>query len=110
MLSAINAYIIGTSRILQSMSARFSIPKIRDLTPRGTPAVALIAGSAISAILLLFSNHFDQLATISVITTLIPYIFFCLASWVLVTDTKARLVSAAGAISTAAILIIYFIV
>jgi len=110
MLSAINAYIIGTSRILQSMSDRFSIPKIRNLTPRGTPAVALIAGCGMSAILLLFSNHFDQLATISVITILIPYIFFCLASWVLVTDIKARLVSAAGAISTASILIIYFIV
>jgi amino acid transporter len=110
MLSAINAYIIGTSRILQSMSARFSIPKIQDLTPRGTPAAALIAGCTISAALLLFSNHFAQLATISVITTLIPYIFFCLASWVLVTDTKARLVSAIGAISTAAILIIYFII
>jgi amino acid transporter len=110
MLSAINAYIIGTSRILQSMSARFSIPKIKDLTPRGTPAYALFAGCSISAVLLLFSNQFAQLATISVITTLIPYIFFCLASWVLVTDTRARLVSAAGAISTAAILIIYFIV
>jgi amino acid transporter len=110
MLSAINAYIIGTSRILQSMSARFSIPKIQDLTSRGTPAIALIAGCTISAILLLFSNHFDQLATISVITTLIPYIFFCLASWVLVTDTRARIISAAGAISTAAILGIYFIV
>jgi amino acid transporter len=110
MLSAINAYIIGTSRILQSMSARFSVPKIQDLTRRGTPASALIAGCAISAALLIFSNHFDQLATISVITTLIPYIFFCLASWVLVTDTRARLVSATGTISTAAILIIYFIV
>jgi len=80
------------------------------LTPRGTPASALIAGCTISGALLFFSNHFDQLATISVITTLIPYIFFCLASWVLVTDTRARLVSAAGAISTASILIIYFIV
>ena len=110
MLSAINAYIIGTSRILQSMSARFSVPKIKDLNRQGTPVYALIAGCAISAALLLFSNHFAQLATISVITTLIPYIFFCLASWVLVTDTKARLVSATGAISTAAILIIYFIV
>ena len=109
MLSAINAYIIGTSRILQSMSARFSVPKIKDLNPHGTPAYALMTGSAISAALLLFSNQFAQLATISVITTLIPYIFFCLASWVLVTDTRARLVSAAGAISTAAILIIYFI-
>jgi len=110
MLSAINAYIIGTSRILQSMAVQFSIPKLQDLTPRGTPAFALITGCVISAVLLLFSNHFAQLATISVITTLIPYIFFCLASWVLVTDTQARVVSAAGAISTAAILIIYFIV
>ncbi|HUT39261.1 MAG TPA: APC family permease [Methanoregula sp.] len=110
MLSAINAYIIGTSRILQSMSAWFSVPKIQNLTPQGTPKSALIAGCAISAALLLFSNHFDQLATISVITILIPYIFFCLCSWVLVTDTRSRLVSAAGAISTAAILVIYFII
>jgi amino acid transporter len=110
MLSAINAYIIGTSRILQSMAVQFSIPKLQDLTPRGTPAFALITGCVISAVLLLFSNHFTQLATISVITTLIPYIFFCLSSWVLVTDTKSRLVSAVAAISTAAILIIYFII
>ncbi len=110
MLSAINAYIIGTSRILQSMSARFSVPNIRDINRQGTPVYALIAGCSISVALLLFSNHFAQLATISVITTLIPYIFFCLASWVLVSDTRARLVSAAGAISTAAILIIYFII
>ena len=110
MLSAINAYIIGTSRILQSMAVQFSIPKLQDLTPRGTPAIALITGCVISAVLLLFSNHFAQLATISVITTLIPYIFFCLSSWVLVTDSKSRLVSAVGAISTAAILIIYFVI
>ena len=84
MLSAINAYIIGTSRILQSMSSEFFIPILRNLNAKGTPAPALIAGCAVSAGLLLFSNHFDQLATISVITTLIPYIFFCLASWVLV--------------------------
>jgi amino acid transporter len=92
------------------MAVQFSIPKIKDLNPRGTPAFALITGCIISAVLLLFSNHFAQLATISVITTLIPYIFFCLSAWVLVTDTKSRLVSAVGAISTAAILIIYFII
>jgi amino acid transporter len=110
MLSAINAYIIGTSRILQSMAVQFSIPKLQDLTFRGTPAFALITGCVISAVLLLFSNHFAQLAAISVITTLIPYIFFCLSSWVLVTDIKSRLISAGGAISTAAILIMYFII
>jgi len=110
MLSAINAYIVGTSRILQSMSAGFSVPLIRDLNKRGTPAYALIGGCAVSGGLLLFSNHFDQLATISVITTLIPYVFFCTASWILVTDIKSRLVSVIGAVSTASILIIYFVV
>ena len=109
MLSAINAYIVGTSRILQSMSAGFSIPLIRDLNNRRTPAYALVAGCAVSGGLLLFSNHFDQLATISVITTLIPYVFFCLASWILVMDIKSRLVAAIGAISTASIVIIYFV-
>jgi amino acid transporter len=109
MLSAINAYIVGTSRILQSMSAEFSVPLIRDLNNRGTPAYALVAGCAVSGGLLFFSNQFVQLATISVITTLIPYIFFCLASWILVTDLKYRLISLVGSVSTVAILVIYFI-
>jgi amino acid transporter len=110
MLSAMNAYIIGTSRVIQSLSAGFSIPVMQDLTIRGTPAGALMAGCAVSGGLLLFSNNFDQLATISVIATLIPYIFFCLASWMIVSDIKSHLISATGAVSTAAILLIYFIV
>ena len=110
MLSALNAYIIGTSRILQSMAAQFSIPKIQDLNKRGTPAFALIAACGISAGLLLFSNHFAQLATVSVITTLIPYIFFCLASGILVIDIKSRLIALLGVISTTGILVMYFIV
>jgi amino acid transporter len=109
MLSAINAYIVGTSRILQNLSARSGIPLLRDLGAQGTPAYALIVGCGIGAGLLLFSNHFDQLASISVITTLIPYLFFCIASWILITGTRMRLVSAAGAISTLAILCLYFL-
>ncbi len=110
MLSAINAYIVGTSRILQSMSAGFSIPLIRDLNGRGTPANALVTACAVSGGLLFFSNHFDQLATVSVITTLIPYVFFCLASCILVTTVKSRVISVTGAVSTAAILVFYFII
>jgi amino acid transporter len=110
MLSALNAYIIGTSRVLHSLSGRLSVPKLRDLSGSGTPAYALGAGCIASAALLFLSNHFEALATISVITTLIPYIFFCCASWILVTDPKSRWVSAAGALSTAVILVIYFIV
>jgi amino acid transporter len=110
MLSALNAYIIATSRVLQSAAVHASLPKIRDLTGQGTPACALVLGCAMSAALLLVSNHFEELATISVITTLIPYVFFCLAAWILVTDVKSRIISSIGAVSTALILIIYFVV
>jgi hypothetical protein len=44
-----------------------------------------------------------------VITTLIPYIFFCFAAWILVTEPKTRLIAAAGALSTASILVLFFI-
>lgn len=110
MLSALNAYIIATSRVLHSAAVQVSLPRIQDLTHQGTPAYALLLGCGMSAVLLLFSNHFESLATISVITTLIPYVFFCLAAWILVTDIKSRIISAVGALSTACILIIYFVV
>ena len=110
MLSAMNAYIVGTSRVIHTISARFSVPVTKDLTRAGTPAFALVLGCAASGLLLLFSNRFEALATISVITNLVPYIFFCMAAWILVTERKVRLIAATGMLSTAAILIIYFVV
>jgi amino acid transporter len=109
MLSAMNAYIIGTSRVIHTLSARFSLPWLQDLSRQGTPAIALVLGSVASGLLLLVSNRFEALATISVITTLIPYIFFCIAAGILVAEQKVRLIAAAGVLSTAAILIMYFI-
>jgi len=109
MLSAMNAYIMATSRILHSLSERFSVPKIRDLSRQGTPVNALITGCVASGLLLFISNHFGTLATISVITTLVPYIFFCIAAWILVVDPKVRLIAAAGMLSTAAILVLFFL-
>jgi len=110
MLSAMNAYIIGTSRIIHTISARFSVPVMKDLTRAGTPSVALVIGCAASGLLLLVSNRFEALATISVITNLVPYIFFCMAAWILVAERKVRLIAATGMLSTAAILVIYFVV
>jgi amino acid transporter len=110
MLSALNAYIVGTSRVIHTISARFSVPVIGDLTKQGTPAFALVLGCVASGLLLLVSNHFELLATVSVITNLVPYIFFCLAAWILVPERKTRLIAATGALSTAAILVIYFMV
>jgi len=110
MLSAMNAYIVGTSRVIHTISARFSVPVMKDLTRAGTPAFALVLGCAASGLLLLFSNRFEALATISVITNLVPYIFFCMAAWILVAERKVRLIAATGMLSTAAILVIYFVV
>ena len=110
MLSAMNAYIIATSRIIHTLSARFSVPMIRDLSLQGTPVNALVIGCAASGLLLLVSNRFEVLATISVITNLVPYIFFCIAAWILVAERKVRVIAATGMLSTAAILVIYFIV
>ena len=54
-------------------------------------------------------NRFEALATISVITTLIPYIFFCIAAWILVAEQRFCLIALPGVLSTAAILILYFL-
>lgn len=109
MLSALNAYIVGTSRVIQNVAGYCSVPVFRDLSRRGTPVAALIAGCTISGALLMVSNRFDLLASISVITTLIPYVFFCISAWVLDHAWHRRIVSCAGMISTAAILVLYFI-
>ena len=70
----------------------------------------LEAATALRDLGALPGNRFEALATISVITTLVPYIFFCITAWILVAERKARLVAAAGMLSTTAILFIYFVV
>jgi hypothetical protein len=60
--------------------------------------------------MLFFSNEFSTLAVLSVITTLLPYIFFCLVAFVLFHETRRRLVSGLGAVMTAAILVLFFLV
>lgn len=110
MLSALNAYIIATSRVLQDLASRYSVPVFSAIGSRGTPVVSIIASCVACSGLLLFSNHFDVLAGISVITTLVPYIFFCLCSWVEESGVRSRIVAGAGALSTAAILFLWFVV
>lgn len=109
MLSALNAYIIATSRVLRNVSARYSVPLVAGLGNRGTPVAAIVASCAACAGLLFISNRFDLLASISVVTTLVPYIFFCLASWIGDTGIRSRIIAGAGALSTAAILLLWFI-
>ena len=110
MISALNAYIIATSRVLWTLSSRYAFPVLSGISRTGTPAGALVISCGACAGLLFVSNKFDALASISVVTTLIPYIFFCLCSFVSVTSVRSRAVAVLGAVSTAAILILYCIV
>jgi amino acid transporter len=66
---------VGGSRVLQNLAITQNISSIRDLNKRGTPQSALILCAIFSAALLFISNQFDELAIISVVTTLIPYLF-----------------------------------
>ncbi|MCZ7394487.1 MAG: APC family permease [Candidatus Methanoperedens sp.] len=104
MLSALNAYILAASRVLQNISFENSIRLLPDLSRKGTPYMAIAVSAAVGASLLLFTNHFAQLATISVLATLLPYIFICVATLKLFENPKIRTVAAVGLVSTLAIL------
>ena len=109
MLSALNAYILGTSRVIQNLSGELNVPLLSELSTRGTPESATILTAILSSLLLLFSNRFDELASISVVTTLLPYIFVCVATYKLFKEKNIRMVACGGALTTAAILVISFI-
>lgn len=110
MLSAINAYIVGTTRVLQNISYQLELPILKDLTSSGSPLAATMTVAIITSILLLFlSNQFEELASISVITTLLPYFFVCLSAYkIFFDDYKTKIISSLGAFSVFAIFIIYF--
>jgi len=109
MLSALNAYLLGASRVLQNVSFENRLPILPQISQLGTPYVAIIISTIAGASLLLFSNHFEELATISVIATMLPYIFICASALKLFESPKIRIISVVGLVSTFAILIASFL-
>jgi amino acid transporter len=109
MLSAMNAYIIASSRIVHNLATEHQVTGLSRLTRTGTPGIALVICCGLTAGMLFFSNQFSTLATVSVITTLLPYIFFCIAAFVLFSEKRRKFVSGAGALVTTAILILFFV-
>ncbi|MDD1661234.1 MAG: amino acid permease, partial [Methanomicrobiales archaeon] len=109
MFSALNAYIVGTSRVLQNMARTFRLPRLAELTPRGTPKTALVISCILSGALLFFSNSFGLLASVAVVTTLVPYVAICLVAFMLAKERRVRILGTVGAAMTAAILILYFV-
>ncbi|MDP2841089.1 MAG: amino acid permease, partial [Candidatus Methanoperedens sp.] len=103
------AYLVAASRVIQNISFEHKLPLLPDLSKNGTPYVAIIISTIAGASLLLFSNHFAKLATISVIATLLPYIFICACAMKLFDKPKIRIVAAVGLVSTFAILVTSFL-
>lgn len=104
MMSALNAYLLAASRVLQNISFEHHFPIVPDIGKYGTPYAAVIISSIAGASLLLFSNHFEELATISVITTLLPYLFICASALKIFDSVMIRIVSIVGLVSTIVIL------
>ncbi len=109
MLSALNAYLLAASRVLQNVSFENRLPLLPDISKSGTPYAAIIISTIAGASLLLFSNQFQYLATISVIATLLPYIFLCACAIKLFDSLKIRIVAGIGLVSTLAILLTSFL-
>jgi amino acid transporter len=110
MLSAMNAYIIGTSRVLQNLAARYGGGRMASLGSRGTPVPALVFSCLVPILFLLFTNTFALLASVSVITTLLPYLGVCVAAWLLFTGWKTRLVAALGGGTVVLVLVLALVI
>jgi hypothetical protein len=65
--------------------------------------------TAVTAALLLMMDQFIFLASASVITALIPYIFLCVAAYNLIDNRWIKLAAVIGILSTATILVSSFI-
>ncbi len=105
MLSAQNAYLVGTTRVLQNISQEYRIPFLSGLSGRGVPHVSIVAVTAASASLLFFTNRFQDLASASVLLVLLPYIFICIAALRLFGGLRVRAVAGLGLLSTLAVLL-----
>jgi amino acid transporter len=109
MLSALNAYIIGGSRVLHSAAKSQKLAILSNLNFRGTPTVPLLLLCSISAGILFFSNNFERLAVLSVLATLVPYLFFCIGAFLVSSDLHRRLIAVTGMVSSVAILVLTFL-
>jgi amino acid transporter len=109
MLSALNAYIIGGSRVLHSAAKSQKLAILSNLNFRGTPTVPLLLLCSISAGILFFSNNFERLAVLSVLATLVPYLFFCIGAFLVSSHLYRRLIAVTGMVSSVAILVLTFL-
>ncbi len=109
MMSAMNAYIIAASRVMQNISQEYKFPVLQDLSARCTPSNAILLSSIATIALIFLTNSFAVLAVASVITILLPYIFISISAFLLFHSKKIRIIAVIGILSTAAILFTYLL-
>lgn len=109
MVSAMNAYLVGGSRVLQNLAQENRFPGISDLSRQGTPVIAILICSLLTVGLLLLTNRFAELAILSVITTLIPYLFISGATLTLFSRWRIRFIAMISLLMTAGILVLSWI-
>lgn len=109
MLSALNAYLVGGSRVLHGTAVTRHHTWLEGLNPRGTPTVPLLLISLLSSGALLFSNSFERLAVLSVLATLVPYLFFCIAAFIVIPEIPKRMIAFAGIASSGGLLLLSFL-
>ena len=108
MLSALNAYIIGASRSLQEVLVRHVPAHLARLSTRGVPTLALLVTCLGAAAMLGFTNHFSDLAALSVVMTLVPYVALCWAAFTGGRNRIDKAVALFGGVATTTILVLYF--
>ena len=109
MFSALNAYLVGGSRLLHSTAVTRHLSCLEGLNQRGTPTIPLLLISLLASGALLFTNSFENLAVLSVIATLVPYLFFCIAAFLVIPEIPKRLIACAGIATSGGLLLLSFL-
>lgn len=110
MLSALNAYLIGGSRVLHRTAVTRDSSCLKGLNTRGTPTIPLLLISLLSAGALLITNSFERLAVLSVLATLVPYLCFCIAAFLVIPEMPKRIIACTGIASSGGLLVLSFLV
>jgi amino acid transporter len=107
MFSALNAYLLGTSIVLQSFSEKFWKPL--TLERKGVPVFTVLLCTVATSLLLLLTGDFSLLASASVIATLVPYLALCYAAMKYIETPLVKVMALIGILATGLVLVSSFL-
>jgi amino acid transporter len=107
MISALNAYLLGTSLVMQDFSRKLWKPLTFE--HKGVPVFMVLLCTAATVLLLLFTQDFSFLASASVIATLVPYLALCYAAMINIEKPLVKVMAIIGILATGLVLISSFL-